>query len=720
MKMYKLVVLLVFLAVNGASANPKGVIVYKSHPDGSDDLAIVAEYSSYEKFSRVVNYLPANGGALVRTNATGFIAAVDYPVLQTATITTSGQIALFDKIIAQLNQILSKYPLARGVVDDDLSRLKTAQQMFAQGNVLVAGNWKVKAEYEASIKENNKTLQELSVEGRSYKNLKLTSIIGSSIKFMHSGGVGSVDVKQLTDEQIGQLNSTSTELAIKRGDIMAEADLSTTDKTMNPPGEPTDKTWVAARFRGASHEFKGWNFGDTKQDLTNQIEGLSEQEQEESKLGITVLKGSYYGARISLYLKDDSLVSVDMIWEDYDSPRAQKKYSDFLNTIGANATSNLVNLTERQKIEGIICDVNFLECCGILSYHTAEWRGSDWFIVSLFSKNYIEKEFAPIIQDFASTVTREGRKLTSNDTIQVRNNSEEESYKLLSPGYERIAGYRPAISDLISSFSVGAFSHYFPPSSQVVARAHRYGMEREFTWEDAKGNNVSVLGTTTTLRRAEDGFWGRDDEKPEDTLTTERMGQNHFANNHTTPGTSNNGQILGFPLPMLGEELQDYRARAGAVELEVLNNYKGFSAKVAPKGSEFGITMSVFLRKSISSNREGGNEISLIHFETYGAHGLEKKALSDLLVNELCNELKRSYPDRIEWEIRREASDEKNIVDESFENGESYMSFIRLNQMKRVQSPSFGEMDLPINAQLYFFDDDGFKYYKSCDGQIHQ
>jgi len=232
MKIFRILIVFSFVLPALEAANPKGVIVYKDSPNGSDDVATVAEYLSFEKFSRVVHYTPANGGPLVRTNAAGFVGTIEYPDLQLGTIVTPAQIEEFNAVIAQLTQILTKYPLARGVLDDELARLKAAQQVFSQGNVLVSGAWKSKSEYEGSMKQERITLQELTIGDRSYNNLKVTSIVGSKIGFMHSGGAGSVDVRQLTDNQIELLNTTlPSNLVIDRDQLMSAVEAEKEPKT---------------------------------------------------------------------------------------------------------------------------------------------------------------------------------------------------------------------------------------------------------------------------------------------------------------------------------------------------------------------------------------------------------------------------------------------------------------------------------------------------------
>jgi len=222
MNFFRILIVFSFALPVLQASNPKGVIIYKDPPNGSDDVARVAEYLSYEKFSRVVHYTPANGGALIRTNASGLVGIIEYPDLQLGTIVTQAQIQEFEVVIAQLTDILTKYALARGVMDDDLARFKAALQVFDQGNVLVSGAWKSKSEYEESLKQEQKGLPELTIGDRIYENLKVTSIVGSKISFMHSGGVGSADLSQLTDKQIERLNTTlPSNLMIKRDQLMS-------------------------------------------------------------------------------------------------------------------------------------------------------------------------------------------------------------------------------------------------------------------------------------------------------------------------------------------------------------------------------------------------------------------------------------------------------------------------------------------------------------------
>lgn len=205
------------------AADPKGVLVYKDSPNGREDFASVREYLSIEKHGRVVNYTPVSGGSSVRVERSRFVGSIQYPDLTTSTIASQNQIDLFSKLVGQLQQVLTKYPKAVGIIDDDLRRLAIAQQMLGQGKVLVAGQWKSKEEYEAAFTPKGNSVGEFTVGERTYTGAKLTSVFGSSVKFMHSGGVGSSDISELTDEQITQLNSTSSSVKIDREELMATA-----------------------------------------------------------------------------------------------------------------------------------------------------------------------------------------------------------------------------------------------------------------------------------------------------------------------------------------------------------------------------------------------------------------------------------------------------------------------------------------------------------------
>ena len=120
-----------------------------------------------------------------------------------------------------MKQAITKHRLARQVIGDDLTRYEAARQALAQGNVLIAGQWKSKSDYAAMLAAGPISIPEFKAGNQTYQNVRLTSVGGGEAGFSHSSGVRKIKLIDLSTEDIANLNKTSEKVQITKGDVLA-------------------------------------------------------------------------------------------------------------------------------------------------------------------------------------------------------------------------------------------------------------------------------------------------------------------------------------------------------------------------------------------------------------------------------------------------------------------------------------------------------------------
>lgn len=104
-------------------------------------------------------------------------------------------------------------------------------QAIESGNVLVQGKLLPRIDYEKKMVASAPKTIDLTVDGRSYSGAKLSSFRKGVASIMHSGGVASIDVAQLSDDQIKLLNATSASAVIERSTRTADPTSATAMKS---------------------------------------------------------------------------------------------------------------------------------------------------------------------------------------------------------------------------------------------------------------------------------------------------------------------------------------------------------------------------------------------------------------------------------------------------------------------------------------------------------
>lgn len=179
----------------------KGLVIHKHSPSGSDKLADATEYLTVERFPRVTNISPVDGGPQMRILNDRVAEVIEYTDLTGGTITTDAQIAELESRPKALGVLAKKFPKAHDLLAAEARRINAALQMLDQGKVLVAGRWQDKSEMSAPSTATGETLVVWLDDGqtRTYTSVKVTGQDPDALRIMHSGGAASIPFEQLSE-----------------------------------------------------------------------------------------------------------------------------------------------------------------------------------------------------------------------------------------------------------------------------------------------------------------------------------------------------------------------------------------------------------------------------------------------------------------------------------------------------------------------------------------
>lgn len=214
MKFFTYLLLLCISLPAAAEDKVAGVIFYRDNPTDPDNLAKIHKFQSVEDFGTLLNYVPSGESGKVRVFQKNLIGILRYPDLENGTIATAEEKDSFYRLVAQMKQVLERYPYSHALIDEDLQRFQNVEQKLKQGNVLLSGQWKPESEMEIPI--GPVSLPELKIDEKIFLGVRLTEIESGRVKFIHSSGVETRNIESLSEEVISKLNRTSEELRIVR------------------------------------------------------------------------------------------------------------------------------------------------------------------------------------------------------------------------------------------------------------------------------------------------------------------------------------------------------------------------------------------------------------------------------------------------------------------------------------------------------------------------
>lgn len=202
--------------------DPIGVIVFKNHPDAPALLTYADEFSKIETFGLVVNTVSTSESEERRFMKKNVISIVPYINLKTENIVSENDVNRLEAELESLNKLITEFPTTTTVIRRRIDELSNASNFLDQGMALTNGNWVRKD----AIKENVagmtsnfpiKTAEsEIFVQGRRLINPELSGVAAGTAKIRYSDGFASVQVSDLTDDQILALNKTSSDHQLSR------------------------------------------------------------------------------------------------------------------------------------------------------------------------------------------------------------------------------------------------------------------------------------------------------------------------------------------------------------------------------------------------------------------------------------------------------------------------------------------------------------------------
>lgn len=195
-----------------------GIVIYTTLDHGSDETAFAVPFIKAERFALVTNVTTVDGKS-VRVTNNQMKELVYPPDLTTATVTDAAGIAALRQKLAGFQALQKRFPRTHVQLAPVIEELGRAVQLLEEGKVLVSGQFVSRNDYVAQTSAILAKTVDLTLNGVVYKGAKLTSVSGEKISIMHSGGVASVTVGQLSDDQIARLNGTSKTASIDRNAI---------------------------------------------------------------------------------------------------------------------------------------------------------------------------------------------------------------------------------------------------------------------------------------------------------------------------------------------------------------------------------------------------------------------------------------------------------------------------------------------------------------------
>lgn len=198
-----------------AAENGPGIVIYTTLDHGSDETAFAVPFIKAERFALVTNVTTADGKS-VRVTNNQMKELVYPPDLTKATVTDDAGVAALHQKLAEYQALQERFPRTHVQLTPIINELDRVVRLLEEGNVLVTGRLLSREDHESQAALKRATTVDLTLNGVIYKGAKLTSVSGEKISIMHSGGVASVTVGQLSDDQIARLNGTNPNVAVVR------------------------------------------------------------------------------------------------------------------------------------------------------------------------------------------------------------------------------------------------------------------------------------------------------------------------------------------------------------------------------------------------------------------------------------------------------------------------------------------------------------------------
>lgn len=194
-----------FFLSTAPSLTADGVVLTKKTPTDSEEYWNPIEFGSIENFptSVVITSKGTKQNSTIPRHQIGeVIEFVDFNA--TSIVSEDG----LSKIKAARDSVAkhaSKCKQAAGILSAVVQNYDQVLSHYADGNVLVAGKWINKHDYAAKLKaealaSTAGSIPEVVAGAKSFKNVRVTKVVGDRISIMHEGGIASFKSGDLSEE----------------------------------------------------------------------------------------------------------------------------------------------------------------------------------------------------------------------------------------------------------------------------------------------------------------------------------------------------------------------------------------------------------------------------------------------------------------------------------------------------------------------------------------
>ncbi len=182
-----------------------GVVLMKETSDQSEAYWQPVEFGSIENFpTSVVITVGATKQTttIPRYKIGEVIEFRDFSMASVVTEDHIGRIKAEREVVAKRANQCKK---AAAILSPVVKNYDQVLGDYANGNVLVAGKWINKYDYEAQMKAdalavNAGAISEIMLGKKAFKNVRVTKVIGDRISIMHDGGIASLNSAEMSEE----------------------------------------------------------------------------------------------------------------------------------------------------------------------------------------------------------------------------------------------------------------------------------------------------------------------------------------------------------------------------------------------------------------------------------------------------------------------------------------------------------------------------------------
>ena len=233
---------MVFLCwiLNAASLTAAGVVLTKQTPSESEAYWKPIEFGSIENYPTSVVITPKGTKQTSTITRYQIGVVIEFVDLNATSIVSEDQFNKFKAARDSLAGYASQCKQAAGILSAVVQNYDQVLRYYADGNVLIAGKWISKHDYEAKQKADSLaatagSIPELVAGGKSFKNVRVTKVVGDRISIMHEGGIASLQVGELAEDVRMKLEITFPKQFVKEEKSVA-ATLPAPAETVPEPG----------------------------------------------------------------------------------------------------------------------------------------------------------------------------------------------------------------------------------------------------------------------------------------------------------------------------------------------------------------------------------------------------------------------------------------------------------------------------------------------------